>query len=71
MKSFSIPDDLKVDVWLAKKLQIFNKSEIENIQRPTSGMPPANYMLTQSQVRDVVVFLGSLKDKNEKPKTSH
>ncbi|WP_158972457.1 HEAT repeat domain-containing protein [Paraglaciecola sp. L3A3] len=54
-----------------EELQVFNKSDVKDIQRPASGMPPMNYMLTKAQIRDVLAFLGTLKGKNKKVKISH
>jgi quinoprotein glucose dehydrogenase len=54
-----------------EKLQVFNKSDIKDIQRPASGMPPMNYMLTPAQIRDVVAFLETLNGKDKTPPTAH
>ncbi len=37
------------------------KSEIETIQRPVSGMPPMRYILTKTQIRDILSYLKTLK----------
>ena len=45
-------------------ISVYEKSEINNIDRAMSGMPPMNYLLTPAEIRDVVAFLVTL---NEKP----
>ncbi|MGJ8679229.1 DUF7133 domain-containing protein [Paraglaciecola sp.] len=52
-------------------LKTYQKSEIKNIQRPASGMPPMNYILTKPQIRDLVAFLTTLKGKKKKKKIAH
>lgn len=41
-------------------------SEIETRQPPVSAMPPMGYILTKTEIRDVVAFLASLKEKKGK-----
>jgi putative heme-binding domain-containing protein len=41
-------------------------SEIETRQPPVSAMPPMGYVLTKAEVRDLVAYLVSLKEKNGK-----
>ncbi|WP_159084038.1 PVC-type heme-binding CxxCH protein [Saccharobesus litoralis] len=47
------------------------KSTLKNIQRPISGMPPMNYMLTKRQLRDVMAFLKTLKRPVKKKAKGH
>ncbi|MDN4501110.1 HEAT repeat domain-containing protein [Alteromonadaceae bacterium BrNp21-10] len=41
-------------------LKAIDKSTLTNIQRPMSGMPPMNYLLTPYQIRDMLAYLESL-----------
>lgn len=41
-------------------------SEIETRQPPVSAMPPMGYILTKAEIRDLVAYLVSLKEKNGK-----
>jgi len=41
-------------------------SEIESRQPPVSAMPPMAYLLTKSEIRDLVAYLGTLREKPEK-----
>jgi len=46
--------------------QIIPLSEIASRQPPVSAMPPMGALLTKAEIRDLVAFLGSLKEKGEK-----
>ena len=41
-------------------------SEVESRQPPVSAMPPMTFILSKSELRDLVAYLGSLKAKGEK-----
>jgi quinoprotein glucose dehydrogenase len=41
-------------------------SEVEGRQPPVSAMPPMTFILSKSEVRDLVAYMGSLKAKGEK-----
>jgi quinoprotein glucose dehydrogenase len=41
-------------------------SEVESRQPPVSAMPPMTFMLSKSEIRNLVAYLGSLKAKGEK-----
>lgn len=69
---FNAESDTTITLGKAEEaLQVYKKSEIKEIQRPGSGMPPMNYILTKPQIRDLVAFLGTLKGSKQKSKTSH
>ncbi|MCF2949211.1 HEAT repeat domain-containing protein [Paraglaciecola aquimarina] len=53
-----------------KTLTTYKKSDINQIQRPPSGMPPMNYLLNNEQLRDLTAYLASLKN-NKKVNTGH
>lgn len=48
----------------------YEKSSIQHIQRPPSGMPPMNYILTKPQIRDLLAYLATLKSTKQR-KNSH
>ena len=41
-------------------------SEVEGRQPPVSAMPPMTFILSKSEIRDLVAYMGSLKAKGEK-----
>ena len=41
----------------------YQKSDIANIEKAVSGMPPMNYLLTAEEIRDVIAFLLTLNSK--------
>ncbi|GAC21840.1 hypothetical protein GARC_4903 [Paraglaciecola arctica BSs20135] len=51
-----------------KKLQVFNKSALKTIQRPASGMPVMNYMLTKRRYGMQLYFWARSKAKTTKQK---
>ncbi|WP_395341097.1 PVC-type heme-binding CxxCH protein [Ningiella sp. W23] len=52
-------------------IESFNRSDIESIQQPMSGMPPMHRFLDPYQIRDLVAYLASLKLEYEKVEEVH
>jgi len=48
------------------KIKSYQRSEIRESSKPMSTMPPMGGILSKTEVRDVVAYLASLQDKNQK-----
>lgn len=44
----------------------YRKSDISEVKRPISGMPPMQYLIGKSEIRDVLAYLQSLQRKSNK-----
>lgn len=64
-------NDKTITLEVKKKNKSFNKSQISQVQRPMSGMPPMGYLLTPYQIRDVIAYLSSLKKRPAKVFRAH
>lgn len=58
-----IPDPASPDKEMERSIPL---SEIESRQPPLSAMPPMAYLLTKSEIRDLVEYLSTLREKPEK-----
>ncbi|MGJ8692687.1 MAG: PVC-type heme-binding CxxCH protein [Thalassotalea sp.] len=48
------------------KHSVYQKDKIKDLQRPMSGMPPMNYILTKREIRDLLAYLTSLKNPEQR-----
>mgnify|MGYP000910466618 CR=1 FL=1 len=58
-----IPDPASPDKQIERAIPL---AELESRQPPVSAMPPMAYLLTKSEIRDLVAFLGTLREKGKK-----
>jgi quinoprotein glucose dehydrogenase len=59
----SAPDPQNPDKQIERTIPM---SEVENRQPPVSAMPPMTFILSKTELRDLVAYLSSLKAKGEK-----
>jgi quinoprotein glucose dehydrogenase len=57
-----------VDIDSNGKVLRVRRGDIESMTPPVSAMPPMGAMLSASELRDIVAWLGSQKGKDPKPK---
>lgn len=58
-----VPDPASPDRQIERVIPL---SEVENRQPPVSAMPPVAHLLSKSEIRDLVAYLGTLKENSKK-----
>ncbi|MGQ8366116.1 PVC-type heme-binding CxxCH protein [Glaciecola sp. 1036] len=53
------------------KMQSYSRDDIQDIQRPVSGMPPMHLLMDEFQIRDIVAYLSQLERQYEKVEDVH